>query len=182
MTRSTLRSNLRSLGCAVVVAAMPMAAFAQGAAKAKPDTAAIVRRLMAGAQFATLVTLDETGAPRSRTVQPKAPEPDFSVWIATNPKTRKITDIARDGRVVLHYFDPKRMGYVSIAGKARVVRDRAEKAAHWDKAWDSFYPDKENGAVLIGVTPDRMEIVSDKDGITGDKATWRPPVWTAKKR
>ncbi len=175
MTRSLL-SRL-----AFALAAISTVANAQGAAKAKPDTAAIVRRLMAGANFATLITLDETGAPRSRTVQPKAPEADFSVWIATNSKTRKVTDIARDGRVVLHYFDPKRLGYVSIAGKARVVRDRAEKAAHWDKAWDAFYPDKENGAVLIGVTPDRIEIVSDKDGITGDKATWKPPQWKPKR-
>lgn len=170
-----IRAHLR--GLAFAVAAMSTVANAQVAATAKTDTAAIVRRLMAGATYATLVTLDETGAPRSRTVQPRAPEADFSVWIATNPKTRKVTDIARDGRVVLHYFDPKRMGYVSIAGKARVVRDRAEKAGHWDKAWDSFYPDRDNGVVLIAVSPDRIEIVSDKDGITGDKASWRPPVF-----
>lgn len=149
-------------------------------AQARPariDTAAVVRRLMAGAQYATLVTLDERGAPRSRTVQPSAPERDFVVWFATNPRTRKVEDIARDGRVVLHYFDSKRLGYVSVVGTARLVRDRATKNAHWNPAWDAFYKDRDSSVVLVAVTPERLEIVSDADKITGDKATWRPPAW-----
>ncbi|MBY0488745.1 MAG: pyridoxamine 5'-phosphate oxidase family protein [Gemmatimonadaceae bacterium] len=150
---------------------------AVGAQVAPKDTAAIVRRLIAGAKYATFVTLDERGAPRSRMVQPKPPERDFTVWFATNPRTRKVQDITRDGRVVLHYFDPVRQGYVSIVGTATVARDKATKDAHWDPAWDAFYKDRENGVVLIGVTPDHLEIVSDKDHITGDNATWRPPVW-----
>lgn len=154
--------------------ALPAVAAAQDAPR---DTAAIARRLIAGAKYATFVTLDETGAPRSRMVQPKAPERDFTVWFATNPRTRKVQDITRDARVVLHYFDPVREGYVSLVGTAKVVRDRAAKDAHWDPAWNSFYKDRDTGVVLIGVTPDRLEIVSDKDHITGDNATWRPPVW-----
>jgi general stress protein 26 len=147
------------------------------AASAPADTAAIVRRIIAGAQYATLVTLDERGAPRARTVQPRPPEADFSVWLATNPRTRKVQDITRDPRVVLHYFDPARPGYVSITGRARVVRDRATKNAHWEPAWDAFYKDRDTSVVLISVVPSRIEIVSDKDGMTGDQVTWRPPAW-----
>jgi general stress protein 26 len=163
---------------AAFLLALPMALGAQGAPK---DTAAIARRLISAAKYATFITLDEQGAPRSRMVQPKAPERDFTVWFATNPRTRKVQDIARNTHVVLHYFDPVREGYVSIVGTAVVARDKATKDAHWDPAWNGFYKDRENGVVLIRVTPDHLEIVSDKDHITGDNATWRPPVWTPKR-
>jgi general stress protein 26 len=161
---------------AALLLALPLAVGAQSAPK---DTAAVVRRLIAGAKYATFVTLDDTGAPRTRMVQPRPPERDFTVWFATNPRTRKVQDITRDARVVLHYFDPAREGYVSLVGRARVVRDLATKNAHWDPAWSAFYKDRDKDVVLVAVTPDRLEIVSDKDGITGDKATWRPPVWRA---
>lgn len=183
MPRLVTVTRLRALWCGLLAAAAVVTAAPLRAQQTTaPDTAAIVRRLIAGARYATLVTLDESGAPRSRTVQPSPPERDFTVWLATNPRTRKVQDITRDARVVLHYFDPVRMGYVSLVGKARVVRDRPTKDAHWDKSWSTFYPDRDTSVVLIGVTPERLEIVSDKDGITGDKATWRPPVWRAPKR
>jgi general stress protein 26 len=171
---------LATLGITLLwVVTMPLAAQRPSPPR---DTAAVVRQLMAGAQYATLVTLDEKGAPRSRTIQPRPPEGDFSVWFATNPKTRKVQDIARDPRVLLHYFDPSRLGYVSLVGRARIVRDRATQNAHWDPTWTAFYPNRDSGVVLITVTPERLEVVSDRDGITGDQATWRPPVWKAPRR
>ena len=63
--------------------------------------AAVARQVIDAAKFATFVTLDESGRPRSRTVEPQAPDSVFTVWFATNPGTRKVIDIGRDGRVVL---------------------------------------------------------------------------------
>ncbi|MCA0374360.1 MAG: pyridoxamine 5'-phosphate oxidase family protein [Gemmatimonadetes bacterium] len=140
------------------------------------------RRIVAAARYAALVTLDERGAPRARVVQPIAPTAEWVVWFATNPRTRKVQDIARDGRVVLQWFDAASFSYVSLNGRARVVRDRAEKAAHWDRAWDAFYADRDTSVVLIEVRADELEVVSEKDGVTGDKATWRPPVLPIRKR
>lgn len=135
----------------------------------------VARRVMEGAKYATFVTLDATGRPRSRTVQPQSPDSVFTVWFATNPRTRKVGDIGHDGRVVLHYFDAALSGYVSLVGRARVVRDRATKEAHWAKAWDSFYPDRDSSVVLIAVIAERLEVVCTKLGVEGDKGTWLPP-------
>ena len=137
--------------------------------------AAVARQVIDAAKFATFVTLDETGRPRSRTVQPQAPDSVFTVWFATNPRTRKVIDIGHDGRVVLHYFDPALAGYVSLVGRARVVRDRATKDAHWAKTWDGHYPDRDTSVVLIAVKAERLEVVCAKLGIEGDKGTWLPP-------
>jgi general stress protein 26 len=148
----------------------------------QPDLARVARNIITAAKYATLVTLDETKGPRTRMVQPQPPDSVFTVWFATNPRTRKVQDIARDGRVVMHYFDPAREGYVSLIGRARVVRDLPTKLAHWNPAWDAFYKSRDTSVVLIEVRADRLEIVSDKDGVTGDQATWRPPVLTLRRR
>jgi general stress protein 26 len=128
------------------------------------------------------VTIGPDGAPQARPVQPRLPDSSWTVWVATNPRTRKVAEIARRPRVVLHYFDPATLGYVTLHARARVVRDSATKAAHWDPAWDAFYPDKARGAVLLALQGDRLEIVSAQWGIEGDPRTWRPPTVLLRQR
>lgn len=163
----------------------PTLLTAQATASTPPSPEKIeaaARRITAAAKFATFVTLDDTGAPRARTVQPLAPDSTWTVWFATNPRTRKVQDITRDGRVVLHWFDAPNFAYVALTGRARIVRSRAEKDAHWDPAWNAFYTERDTSVVLVAVTATHLEVVSAKDGVEGDKATWRPPVLRPKKR
>jgi general stress protein 26 len=140
------------------------------------------RRLIAAVPYPSLVTIGPDGAPQARPVQPRLPDSSWTVWVATNPRTRKVAEIARQPRVVLHYFDPATLGYVTLHARARVVRDSATKAAHWDPAWDAFYPDKARGAVLLALQGDRLEIVSAQWGIEGDPRTWRPPTVLLRQR
>ena len=95
-----------------------------------PNLEASARRIVAAVAFPTFITTDATGRPQARTVQPLAPDSTWTVWFATNPRTRKVREIARDPRVVLHYFDPATLSYVAVIGRASVVRDRATKSAH----------------------------------------------------
>lgn len=140
------------------------------------------RRIIAAVPYPSLVTIGPDGAPQARPVQPRLPDSSWTVWVATNPRTRKVAEIARQPRVVLHYFDPATLGYVTLHARARVVRDSATKAAHWDPAWDAFYPDKARGAVLLALQGDRLEIVSAQWGIEGDPRTWRPPTVLLRQR
>lgn len=181
------RSAQRSVGavCRLLLLALLSAANVSAQRSttktATADTAATsrieraARQLIDAAKYAAFVTLDASGRPRSRTVQPEAPDSAFTVWFATNPRTRKVIDIGHDGHVVLHYFDPALLGYVSLVGRARVIRDRATKDAHWAKAWDAYYADRDTSVVLIAVTAERLEVVCTKLGIEGDKGTWLPP-------
>src|SRR5262249_56792006 len=99
---------------------------------------------------------------------------DFVGWMATNPASEKVQQIGRDPRVTLYYFDPETEGYVSLMGRARLVNDPDEKAKHWCEAWNKFYPNRES-ALLIAVTPEKLETVSPKKKIVGDPKTWAPP-------
>ena len=130
---------------------------------------------MSGVPYPTFITTDASGHPQARTVQPMTPDSSWTVWFATNPRTRKVAEVAKHPSVVLHYFNPVMSSYVALAGRARVVRDRATKDAHWDPAWSAFYPDRDTSVVLIAVQAERLEIVSATLGVEGDQATWRPP-------
>lgn len=144
----------------------------------RPPLEETARRIVRAVPYPTFITNDSAGRPQARTVQPVLPDASWAVWFATNPRTRKVGEIERDPRVVLHYFDQGTLSYVALHGRARVVRDRATKAAHWVKEWDAFYPDRDASVVLIAVDAERLEIVSSTLGVSGDAATWRPPTVT----
>jgi general stress protein 26 len=133
------------------------------------------RRIMAAARHCALVTLDESGRPRVRTMDPFAPDPDMTIWMGTHRKTRKVAEIEGDARVTLYYPSPDAVGYVTVTGRARLVDDPQEKAARWKPEWEAFYQDRAADYLLIQVTPERLEVVDYSRGIVGDPRTWQPP-------
>ena len=144
-----------------------------------PGRAAILkaaREVMVKARYCDLVTIGPGGQPQARPVDPFPPEDGLTVWIATNPLTRKVKEIRDDARVTLMYLDPAGDGYVTVIGQATLVSDPAEKARRWKDDWLAFYKDKYRGDdyVLIRVRPRRLEIVSYADKLLNDPVTWRP--------
>lgn len=136
---------------------------------------AAAREIMSAARYCALVTLDARGHPQVRTMDPFPPDQDMVVWLGTNRKSRKVAEIRSNPRVVLYYFDPATQGYVTISGIARLVDDRREKAKRWKDEWKAFYPDREANYLVIAVTPEKLEIVCEQKGITGDAVNWDPP-------
>lgn len=106
----------------------------------------------------------------------------MTVWLGTNSRSRKVAEIRRHRRVTLHYFNREDQAYVNISGIARLVNDPEEKARRWKDEWKDFYPDRAKDYLLIAVTPESMEVVSVKKGITGDPRTWKPPAVNFKRR
>jgi general stress protein 26 len=147
------------------------------------DTKLIVaaKEIIAAAGICTLITLDEDGAASARAMDAFPPDSDFIIWFGTNPKSRKVKQIKDDPRVTLYYFDPTSASYVLIRGKAEIIDNSVEKRIHWKEAWQSFYPDYPENYLLIRVTPDWMEILSESRGITVESLTWQPPIVRFKK-
>jgi general stress protein 26 len=136
----------------------------------------VARDLMSAARYSTFVTLDAQGQPQARIVDPLPPEAGLSVYVATNPLSRKVNEILKDPRVTLLYFDAARPGYVTLIGRAVLVTG-AEKQAHHKKEWQSFFPrEKPETYTLYRIVPSRLEVVSAKDGLGGDPLTWRPAI------
>jgi general stress protein 26 len=139
------------------------------------ELVAAAREIMTTARYCALITLDSSGRPHARTLDPFPPDEDMVVWLGTNPRSRKIAEIRRNPRVTLYYFDREGQAYVTISGIARLVNDPEEKAKRWKDEWKDFYPDRARDYLLIAVKPEWLEVVSVKKGIVGDPDTWKAP-------
>jgi general stress protein 26 len=142
------------------------------------DRAALIsaaREIMLAQTYCALITLDESGRPQVRTMNPFPPEDDMTVWIATNINTRKVQHIRRDPRVCLYYADhSKATGYVAITGKAVLVDDMGEILKRKRAYWDQAFPGLKN-IVLIKVIPEQLDVLNYKQGVLADPVTWRTP-------
>ncbi len=141
---------------------------------------AAAREIIATARYCSLITLDVSGRPQARTLDPFAPDEQMTIWLGTNARSSKVREIRRNPRVVLYYFDREAQAYVSISGRARLVNDPRLKLKWWKDEWREFYPDRAKDYLLIEVKPQRLEIVSVKRGIIGHDRSWTPPSVTFK--
>jgi general stress protein 26 len=154
------------------VLALLVVAITAAQTPSRADILTAARDVIDKAHYCSLVTLGEDGHPQARMVDPLAPDERFTMWIATNPLTRKTKQIQRDGRVTLLCFDAA----TALLGRAELVNDSASKRTHWKKDWAQIYKDGPDSKdlVLIRVTPSRLEIVSESRGMVGDPKTWLP--------
>jgi len=134
------------------------------------------RDIIEGAGTCALITLDASGLPSVRVMDPFLPESDFTIWFGTNPKSRKVNQIKNNPKVTLYYLEKNSSGYVVIHGTATLVNDQSEKDKWWKSEWDAFYPNNTDDYQLIKVSPQRMEVISYTHGIVGDPTTWEVPV------
>src|SRR5512137_2235594 len=159
--------------------AAPAAALAQDKPPSPADERArliaAAREIMAAQTYCALVTIDETGRPQVRTMNPFPPEEDMTVWFATNTRSRKVREIRRDPRVTLYYSDHETaIGYVALQGKAVLVEDMQEILKRKRAYWDQAFPGLKN-LVLIKVVPERLDVLNYKARVQADPETWRTP-------
>jgi general stress protein 26 len=153
-------------------------AWAEEAKSKAPDRAQLIaaaREVMADQTYCALITLDDSGSPQVRTMNPFPPEEDMTVWFATNTRSRKAEEIKRNPKVVLYYADhAKATGYVQLTGKAVLIEDAKEIQKRKRAYWDTSFPGLKN-LVLIKVVPEKLDVLNYKAGANGDTVTWRTP-------
>ena len=71
----------------------------------------------------------------------------------------KVSEISKDGQVNLGYPDPSKNDYVSVSGRAEIVRDKATIAEKWSEPLKAWFPDGKDDPqiALIRVHPDKGE-------------------------
>jgi general stress protein 26 len=132
------------------------------------------KEIIKSSYYGTLITLDKKGQPKARVMEPFAPDNEFIVWMATNPKSRKVNQLKKNSKATMHYFDKTKMGYVSLMGNAYIVNDDKTKKEKWKNGWEKFYPNKTDGFMLIKFVPNTLELINISKGFTGDSVTWKP--------
>lgn len=134
------------------------------------------RKIMVASRYCALVTMDNSGAPQVRAMDPFPPNQNMVVRLGTNRSTRKVPQLLQDTRVALYYFDREGMGYVTVSGIARLIEDPDEKSLWWKDEWEPFYEDSFRGDdyIVIEVIPKRYEVVSIEQGMAASPKSWKP--------
>ena len=126
------------------------------------------------AYYCTLISIDKNGQPRARVMEPFKPDDNYEIWLATNPKSRKVQQIKNNSKSTVNYFNKAELSYVSLRGHAFIVNDETIKSQKWKEGWEQHYKNKKEAYILIRFVPESLELVSYKKGYTGDKITWAP--------
>jgi general stress protein 26 len=143
--------------------------------KERDSMIAAAREIMGLQKYCALITVDSTGQPHARTMNPFPPDSNMVVWIATNSRTRKAAEMMKSPRVCVYYADHGHAsGYVALYGRAVLVNDDQEKLKRKREYWNQAFPDWKY-LLLIKVVPERLEVINYRRGMLNDPTTWSPP-------
>lgn len=175
-SKSQKKFSLLLLLCCILFAESGMHAQDKSAkAPARDSVIAAAREIIALQKYCALVTIDSSGRPLARTMNPFPPDDDMVVWIATNSRSRKAREIRTNPRVCLYYANHgQAVGYVTITGRAVLVDDMTEKVKRKRDYWDQAFPDWKY-LLLIKVIPEKLEVINYKRGMLNDPLTFAAP-------
>ena len=95
--------------------------------------------MMNDISFAMLTTEDDDNL-RARPMVAAQSDFDGVLWFFTRASSHKVDEVQQDQRVGVTYADPSKQDYVSLSGKARLVRDKAAIDAHWGESMRTWFP------------------------------------------
>lgn len=131
------------------------------------------REIMTAAPFCALVTVDSTGQPQVRTMNPFPLEDEMVIWFATSRKSRKVSEIIKNPKVSVYFADhTSAKGYVNITGSAMII-DNKELLIKMKRAYWENIPNWQDRFVLIKITPKALDVINYNRGISGDPETSR---------
>jgi len=125
--------------------------------------------LLRGIEVAMFTTVAADGRLVSRPLGTQEVEFDGDLWFATSADSPKIAEIEANPRVNVAYASPERNTYVSVAGRAHVVDDRAKAAQLWSPAMQVFFPGgvEDPQLRLIHVRAESAEYWNSPSGLFG---------------
>ncbi|MBZ6078351.1 pyridoxamine 5'-phosphate oxidase family protein [Microvirga puerhi] len=110
-------------------------------------------------KIAMMTTVDADGTLHSRPMYSQETDEHGDLWFFTKVQSPKLTEISRDNEVNLAYSDPEKQNYVSVSGKAEIVRDKATVDDKWSEGLRAWFPNgKDDPSIaLVRVHPARGE-------------------------
>ena len=74
-------------------------------------------------------------------------------------RSHKVDEVQADQRVGITYADPGSQNYVSLSGRAQLVKDRATIDAHWSEILTTWFPKGKDDAdtAILKVEIDQAE-------------------------
>ena len=111
-------------------------------AQTQTDNLEKLRDMIKDIDFCMLTTIDENGDPHSRPMSSNGQiDPDGDLWFFTGLSSHKVNEIANSPKVNVSFADPKNQRYISITGRAQLVRDRNKIEELWKPEFKIWFPD-----------------------------------------
>ena len=99
-----------------------------------------LHELIEGIEIATLTTLDADGCLHGRPMATQAMDEEGVLWFYTADHTHKVQEVLLHTEVGVSYSSPERQRYVSVSGKAELVRDHDKLREFWRPELQAWFP------------------------------------------
>ena len=106
----------------------------------REERMARLRELIDHIETAQLVTMDTDGVLRSRPMATQKLGEEGELWFFTNDYTAKVDNVLVHPEVCVAYTDPAKNSYVSVSGKAELVRDAEKIHDLWRPMLKAWFP------------------------------------------
>ena len=118
-----------------------------------------LEKLIKDMKFAMLTTACSDGSLRSRPMATQMPEFDGTIWFFTSDDEPKVREIRANPNVNVSYADPDKNNYVSVSGRASLVKDKAKAKELWNVFYRAWFPEglDDPKLALIRVDVDHAE-------------------------
>ncbi|MEU4691147.1 pyridoxamine 5'-phosphate oxidase family protein [Actinoplanes sp. NPDC023714] len=118
-----------------------------------------VREIVKEARICMVTTMTEDGRHVSRPMALQDVEFDGDLWFFTYSDSDLVEQIGRHPQVNVAFSDTKQNNWVSIAGAATRVEDRAKAEELWNPALKAWFPDglETPNLTLVKVTGETAE-------------------------
>jgi general stress protein 26 len=90
--------------------------------------------------FAMLATI-AGGKFRSRPMSTQEMDENGDLWFFTSDDTHKVEEIEADDRVLVAYSKPEDNTFVSVFGRAQIVKDRDKIEELWSPIYKAWFPE-----------------------------------------
>jgi len=119
------------------------------------EATARVTELVEDIDFTMLTTIDDSGNLVSRPMSTRQMDDAGDIWFFTAEDTEKVDEARAHHQVGLSYCDAGGMRYVSVAGTASIVHDRAKMEELYSPSLDIWFEDGIDtpGIALLKVSP-----------------------------
>jgi general stress protein 26 len=137
-------------------------------AQATPEMDKLAK-LVNDIRIAMLTTEESDGTLRSRPLATLQMDAEGQLWFFTSIASPKVEEIEEHRQVNLSYSNPKESDFVSISGRATVVRDRAKMESLWTPWIEPWFPNglDDPDLALLKITVEQAEYWDAPDSKVG---------------
>jgi general stress protein 26 len=126
-----------------------------------------LRELVKDIEYCMLTSIDTDGSLRSRPMATNREiEDNGDLWFFTYASSHKVDEINRDQHVNISFAAPDKQTYVSMSGKAQLVRDQQKIEELWQPTLKAWFPNETNepDIALLKVSVEKAEYWDSPSG------------------